>query len=302
MQDSREYENWKWLSLESFDDRLLETLDYKDQWKSLIQYGHENQMHVQALKLDGEAVYGSLVYSDEGEDVQKVFSYYINKDQLVTIGLDTRSLKQVNEHDLQQKLQESEQAPEGFFVLLHGLAKHYLDGIDEFEQKMEKVLQEVQRNNKSSILNKIYDLRHSLLTWKSLILKVVEVKKGIEEAFLGETDSWVEFKRIDKQLERGMSLLKEYQEEIDTIIRLEEVISTNNGNEIMKSLTIITILFTPLTAWSALWGMNFEKMPELKWELGYPLAILLIVSTTVLIYWYMNSKGYMKDLLKRRKD
>ncbi|KZZ84146.1 magnesium transporter CorA family protein [Bacillus sp. SJS] len=302
MHDSREYENWKWLSLESFDDRLLETLDYKDQWKSLIQYGHENQMHVQALKLDGEAVYGSLVYSDEGEDVQKVFRYYINKDQLVTIGLDTRSLKQVNEHDLQQKLQESEQAPEGFFVLLHGLAKHYLDGIDEFEQKMEKVLKEVQRNNKSSILNKIYDLRHSLLTWKSLILKVVEVKKGIEEAFLGETDSWVEFKRIDKQLERGMSLLKEYQEEIDTVIRLEEVISTNNGNEIMKSLTIITILFTPLTAWSALWGMNFEKMPELKWELGYPLAILLIVSTTVFIYWYMNSKGYMKDLLKRRKD
>ncbi|MBS2967578.1 magnesium transporter CorA family protein [Metabacillus sp. KIGAM252] len=302
MQDSREYENWKWLSLESFDDRLLETLDYKNQWKSLIQYGHENQMHVQALKLDGEVVYGSLVYSDEGEDVQKVFRYYINKDQLVTIGLDTRSLKQVNEHDLHKKLQESEQAPEGFFVLLHGLAKHYLDGIDEFEQKMEKVLKEVQRNNKSSILNKIYDLRHSLLTWKSLILKVVEVKKGIEEAFLGKTDSWVEYKRIDKQLERGMSLLKEYQEEIDTVIRLEEVISTNNGNEIMKSLTIITILFTPLTAWSALWGMNFEKMPELKWELGYPLAILIIVSTTVFIYWYMNSKGYMKDLLRRRKD
>ncbi|AZB41498.1 hypothetical protein CEF21_03855 [Bacillus sp. FJAT-42376] len=302
MGDSREYVNWKWLSLDSFDDELLGTLDYADQWKSLIQYGHENQMHVQALKLDGEVVYGSLVYSDEGEDVQKILRYYINKHQLVTIGLDTRSLKRVNERDLQQKLQESEQAPEGFFVLLHGLAKHYLDGIDEFEQKMEKVLKEVQRNNKSNILNKIYDLRHSLLFWKSLLLKVVEVKKGIEEAFLGETDSWTEYKRIDKQLERAMSLLKEYQEEIDTIIRLEEVISTNNGNEIMKSLTIITILFTPLTAWSALWGMNFEKMPELKWELGYPLAILIIVATTIFIYWYMNSKGYMKDLLKRRKE
>ncbi|WP_162356808.1 magnesium transporter CorA family protein [Metabacillus mangrovi] len=293
--------SWKWISAETADEEALNQLKYREFWKQDIENGHRNQMHVQALKTGSEAVYGSLVYSVKGEDKEKVFHYYISKELLVTIGFPHSSLSRVNEGELEEKLNEADRAPEGFSVILHGLSKHYLDGIDEFEEKMNSVMEEVHRHNRASILNQIYDLRHSLLRWKGLLMKIIELKEGMDEAFLNDTETWTEYRRLTKQLNRAMTLLKEYEEEIDTIINMEEVISSNNGNEIMKSLTVITILFTPLTAWGALWGMNFEKMPELKWTFGYPAALLLIISTTIYVYWYMNSKGFMKDLLRRRK-
>lgn len=44
---------------------------------------------------------------------------------------------------------------------------------------------------------------------------------------------------------------------------------SNRMNEIMKVLTIIGTIFIPLTFISGIYGMNFERMPELKWPLGY---------------------------------
>ena len=82
---------------------------------------------------------------------------------------------------------------------------------------------------------------------------------------------------------------------------LEEVVSTHRGNEIMKTLTVLTALFTPLMALSALWGMNFEAMPELKWKYGYLIAITLIAVSTLAIYLYLRMKGWMGDILTGRK-
>ncbi len=42
------------------------------------------------------------------------------------------------------------------------------------------------------------------------------------------------------------------------MIHLQEVVSSHRGNEIMKSLTVLTAVSTPLTALGALWGMNFN--------------------------------------------
>jgi magnesium transporter len=53
---------------------------------------------------------------------------------------------------------------------------------------------------------------------------------------------------------------------------------SNRMNEIMKVLTIIATIFMPLTFIAGVYGMNFHHMPELGWEWGYPLALLLMAA------------------------
>ncbi|RDF61940.1 magnesium transporter, partial [Acinetobacter baumannii] len=65
---------------------------------------------------------------------------------------------------------------------------------------------------------------------------------------------------------------------------------------------IFTTLFTPITALGALWGMNFSVMPELNWKYGYVFSLLLIITSTVLIYLYLKKKGWTGDMLQERKD
>jgi magnesium transporter len=39
--------------------------------------------------------------------------------------------------------------------------------------------------------------------------------------------------------------------------------------------------------------MNFRFIPELSWELGYPLAVLLMVVSAALPYMYFKRKGWL---------
>jgi len=44
---------------------------------------------------------------------------------------------------------------------------------------------------------------------------------------------------------------------------------------------------------ASIYGMNFEVMPELHWDFGYPMAIVLMIVTAVLPYLYFKRKGWL---------
>jgi magnesium transporter len=62
---------------------------------------------------------------------------------------------------------------------------------------------------------------------------------------------------------------------------------SNRLNEVMKVLTIIATIFMPLTFIAGVYGMNFEHMPELKWQYGYLmiLGVMLAVAMGMLVYF-----------------
>jgi len=79
----------------------------------------------------------------------------------------------------------------------------------------------------------------------------------------------------------------------DTLSDLIELNSSNINNRLnssMNILTIITTVFIPLTLIAGIYGMNFKYMPELNWKSGYFLAILLMVITVAIMYYFMKRK------------
>jgi len=49
----------------------------------------------------------------------------------------------------------------------------------------------------------------------------------------------------------------------------------------------------PPTLVASIYGMNFDIMPELKWAMGYPMAIGLMVLSAILPYLYFKRKGWL---------
>jgi magnesium transporter len=64
-------------------------------------------------------------------------------------------------------------------------------------------------------------------------------------------------------------------------------------NAVMKVLTIITTIFMPLTFIVGIYGMNFEHMPELKWEWGYPLVLGLMVAIMIAMLGFFKHKKWI---------
>ena len=68
--------------------------------------------------------------------------------------------------------------------------------------------------------------------------------------------------------------------------------SIAQGEEVKKISAWAAILFAP-TLVGTVYGMNFQHMPELSWEFGYPLALLLMVGVSVVLYLVFKRRDWI---------
>ncbi len=64
-------------------------------------------------------------------------------------------------------------------------------------------------------------------------------------------------------------------------------------NFVMKIFSIFAVVFMPPTLIAGIYGMNFEHMPELRWLLGYPFALALILASAILPLWFARRSRWL---------
>ncbi|MES2274679.1 MAG: magnesium/cobalt transporter CorA [Bacteroidota bacterium] len=105
-----------------------------------------------------------------------------------------------------------------------------------------------------------------------------------------------------------MDLIESYKEITSSIIDLYLSMVSNRMNEIMKVLTIISVIFIPLTFIAGIYGMNFSRtatdgkttipdnMPELYWNHGYVYALVLMFMIAIVQLYVFWKKGWFNRL------
>ena len=100
-----------------------------------------------------------------------------------------------------------------------------------------------------------------------------------------------------KQLERDLRSLSAYEAQLSSeIVYLHEAtlgLINLDQNRIIKVFSIAAVLFLPPTLVGTIYGMNFEFMPELQWIGGYPFALVLMVLSAVLPYFWFRQRGWL---------
>jgi magnesium transporter len=86
-------------------------------------------------------------------------------------------------------------------------------------------------------------------------------------------------------------LAQRYTDSLTGILQVYLNMSANQTGEIIKLLTLITVITTPLTIVGTWYGMNFEGIQEFKWKYGYEMAITItVVATGLTIWWFKKNK------------
>ncbi len=86
---------------------------------------------------------------------------------------------------------------------------------------------------------------------------------------------------VYEHFERLRSLSDLYQELVVDLMNGYLSLSSHRLNQIMKVLTIFTVIFLPLSLMVGVYGMNFQYMPELQWRYSY--FVLLGTMVTVVL-------------------
>jgi magnesium transporter len=82
------------------------------------------------------------------------------------------------------------------------------------------------------------------------------------------------------------------------LVDLQLSVAGQRLGEVMKVLTVMATIFIPLTFVSSIYGMNFDpsagplNMPELRWALGYPFALGIMLAVAIGLLLYFRRRGW----------
>lgn len=98
---------------------------------------------------------------------------------------------------------------------------------------------------------------------------------------------------------QALDLLETYREVLADLQNLMMMASGNRLNDIIRILTVISIIFMPLTFIAGIYGMNFDReagpwnMPELGWAYGYPTVMLAMLAIALGMLWFFRRRGWI---------
>jgi magnesium transporter len=69
-------------------------------------------------------------------------------------------------------------------------------------------------------------------------------------------------------------------------------VSVQQNDDMRKISAWVAIAAVP-TALAGIYGMNFDHMPELHWQYGYPLALILMATVCVVLYRLFKQSGWL---------
>lgn len=303
---------WDWYDLQVDDwsspliGELRAEYPYTSRWFDLIP-SLEDQNYLSVRFPDGvnPVIVGSILYTvapdlDNHKDEYEQFYFYIDQQVLITFNLDEQTREMMGEKERICMLHQCSRPIEGMFVLSRAILHYFHVGMDKFEVRLREVEITMREQNERNLMDKILSSRFELLHWSNLFIPFQELIAASKEGYLDTVEDSKSYKQLVHRVERMDKLFRHYEDEIDTLVSIDDAIAGFRGNEIMKTLTIMTVIFTPATVIGAIWGMNFENLPIIKASWGFFAVILLTLFFTAAMYIWMHVKGWTGDLLKVR--
>lgn len=84
-----------------------------------------------------------------------------------------------------------------------------------------------------------------------------------------------------------------YRDLLSDLLNIYHTNLSSSLNDVMKVLTIFSVIFIPITFIAGIYGTNFKYVPELEYEYSYFVMWGLFVLITVSMLWYFKRKGWM---------
>ncbi len=175
------------------------------------------------------------------------------------------------------------------YSLMDAVVDHYFVVMEKMGEKIDGLEDEVVANPKPDTLRGVQRLRDEILLVRRSVWPLREVISLLEraESPLVDKSSSFFFRDVYEHTIQVMDTVDTYRDILSGMFDIYLSSVSNRLNEVMKVLTIIATLFMPLTFLAGVYGMNFQNMPELKWQYGYFMlwGVMILIALAMLVYF-----------------
>lgn len=180
-------------------------------------------------------------------------------------------------------------------TLLDSIVENYKPALDELSLEIAELEQLALQHPTQHTLNKILQVKKEVLHLRQIIGPQREVLARFArgEFKLIRPHLVPYYRDVYDALFHISELAQGYADTLTGILQVYLNMSSNRTGEIVKLLTMITVVTTPLMMVGTWYGMNFKHMPELDWKYGYWGALVLTALSTLATYWYFRKKKWL---------
>jgi magnesium transporter len=223
-------------------------------------------------------------------------NFFLGKNFLVTYhDVPLRSIQATEERCLRGTMHIARAPDRVAHTLLDGIVENYKPALEELSLEIAALEDQVVENPTKKTLNKLIKIKKEVLHLRQIIGPQREVlaRFAAGEFKLIRPHLVPYYRDVYDGLFRISTLSQTYMDSLTNILQVYLNMSSNQTGEVVKVLTMITVITMPMTLVGTWYGMNFDSMHEFKWPHGYQLAIgLTVVSTALTIWWFKRKKWF----------
>ena len=178
--------------------------------------------------------------------------------------------------------------------LLDMLVDNYKPALDDLGLAIAELEQEALQKPTKETLNKILQVKKEVMHLRRIIGPQREVLSRFAqgEFKLVRPQLVPYFRDVYDGLFQISELAQNYTDSLTGILQVYLNMSSNQTGEVVKVLTLITVITTPLMMIGTWYGMNFKDMPELDAPHAYPIAAAAMVLSTAATYLYFKMRKW----------
>ena len=181
------------------------------------------------------------------------------------------------------------------YALMDTLIDNYLLILKIIEDRAVGLEEELTGDLDDGTLQGINLLRRQMIHIRRAIAPLRDVmnefSNGDSPLMTEETEIYIKDLRDHWML--AMELTESERDVLSHLLDVYLSLVSNKMNDIMKVLTIIATIFIPLTFVAGIYGMNYQYMPELESQYGYPLILGAMLSLALLMVLFFRRKGWL---------
>ena len=170
-----------------------------------------------------------------------------------------------------------------------------MDVINTANSKVEIIEHQLMKKLSRDTLESIYDLKRDMLDYRRLISPLKEIINKLqkeEETQIIQDSTHIYLKDLFDHVVQVCDTIDACREMLTSFIDFYMMLNSNAMNEVMKTLTIISTIFIPLTFIAGVYGMNFDNMPEIHWKYGYFVVLGSMMLLTTIMLSFFKRKGW----------
>ena len=181
------------------------------------------------------------------------------------------------------------------FAMLDAVVEQYVFIIEKFGERIEQLEDQLLQKPQNTHLEQINLYKREINFLRKTVRPARELVSQFKrsDALLMQESTQPYLRDLEDQIVLATEAIELYKDMLNDLLNLYNSALNNRLNDILRVLTILSVVFIPLTFLAGIYGTNFEHIPELHYKYAYPIFWVVLVLVALGMVWYFKRKKWL---------